>query len=143
MFYHHLIPATIQKPDTKISGIQINPGFVCQVIWFTLYSGGLNTQYWSTKHIGNQIFWSVDLQWFGFGKVGHSNSSSYSQIKPLEIWVAILFGFPTVLDKMAANLFKAELYWKTEQRATLRIQNGIPALALFDVLKCFLFCFEH
>ena len=33
-----------------------------------------------------------------------------------------LFGFPMVLDKIAAILFKMECHWKTEQRATIVFQ---------------------
>ena len=48
---------------------------------------------------------------------------------------AILFGFPTVLEKMAAILFKTEHHWKTEchwkseQMATIVILHSfnIPA----------------
>ena len=36
---------------------------------------------------------------------------------------AILFGFPMVLDKMAAILYKLECHWKTEQMATIGILN--------------------
>ena len=53
----------------------------------------------------------------------------------LDKMAAILFGFPMVLDMMAAILFKTELYWKsehhwkTQQRATIwiPIMFGMPA----------------
>ena len=74
--------------------------------------------------------------------VGHSNSCSYGldhlktnysnsnySIGYLNKMAAILLGFPMVLVKMVAILFKTEHHWKTKrqwktkQRATIGILN--------------------
>ena len=62
--------------------------------------------------------------------------------------VAILFGFPMVLNKIAVIFLEMEHHWKTEQRVTIGIQDtfGGPAPTIihfnFGILKLFVMFFQ-